>query len=289
MTGGGRLQGRAVLVAGATGMAAAAAHAFAAEGARVFAASRTAEHARDLAAAIEAAGGECAWLAADLTREPDADGVVEACVAAFGRVDGLYTVAGISGRRYGDGPLHELTLGGWQAVMTGNATSTFLACRAVVRQMLRQEPGDDGLRGAILTMSSVLALHPSSGHFATHAYAASKGAIIAFSRTLASYYAPHGIRVNVIAPALVATPMSQRAQGDPAILSYLREKQPLSGGPIDAADTVGTAVFLLSREARMVTGQVVEVDGGWTVSEPGRTLADEEPGRRTGRGQVEAG
>ena len=273
---GGRLQDRAVLVAGATGMAAAAAHGFAAEGARVLVASRTAEHARELAGAIEAEGGRCHWLAADLSREADADTVVEACVSAYGRVDGAYTVAGISGRRYGDGPLHEMTLEGWQAVMNGNATSTFLVCRSVVRQMLRQEPGDDGLRGAIVTMSSTLAFHPSPGHFATHAYAASKGAIIAFSRALASYYAPDGIRVNVIAPALVATPMSRRAQGDPAILAYLREKQPRAGGPIDPADTVGTAAFLLSREARMVTGQVVEVDAGWGVSEPGRAPANGE-------------
>ena len=265
-----------MVVAGATGMAAAAAHGFAAEGARILVTSRTAEHARALAAAIEAEGGRCRWLAAELTREADADAVIEACVSAYGRVDGAYTVAGISGRRYGDGPLHEMTLAGWQAVMEGNATSTFLVCRSAVRQMLRQERDDDGMRGAIVTMSSVLALHPSPDHFATHAYAASKGAIIAFSRALASYYAPDGIRVNVIAPALVATPMSRRAQDDPAILAYLHAKQPLAGGPIDPAATVGVAVFLLSRDARMVTGQVMEVDAGWGISEPGRRPGESE-------------
>ena len=85
---------------------------------------------------------------------------------------------------------------------------------------------------------------------------------------MAAAYAPHGIRVNAIAPALVATPMSQRAQSDPAILDYLRRKQPLAGGPIDADAVTPVALHLLSRESRMVTGQVVAVDAGWSVSEP---------------------
>jgi len=104
--------------------------------------------------------------------------------------------------------------------------------------------------------------------FATHAYAASKGAIEALTRALAAYYARDGIRVNAIAPALVATPMSRRAQEDRAILAYLVEKQPLAGGPIDADDVSAIALALLSDDARMVTGQVVTVDGGWSVSEP---------------------
>jgi NAD(P)-dependent dehydrogenase (short-subunit alcohol dehydrogenase family) len=152
--------------------------------------------------------------------------------------------------------------------MDANATSLFLVARAVVRQMLTQEPDADGHRGAILTMSSALAQHPSAVHFATHAYAASKGAIEGLTRALAAHYASNGIRANAIAPSLVATPMSTRAQSDPEILAYLRQKQPLAGGPIEADAVTPVALHLLSRDARMVTGQVIEVDGGWSVSEP---------------------
>ena len=86
---------------------------------------------------------------------------------------------------------------------------------------------------------------------------------------MAAYYARDGIRVNAIAPSLVATPMSVRAQRDPGILAYLAQKQPLAGGPLAADAITDVALFLLSDDARMITGQVVRVDGGWSVSEPG--------------------
>lgn len=263
----GRFDGRTCLVAGSTGIAAAAARALAAEGGAVFVVSRAAEHASALATSIGADGGVAASWAADLSEEASADGAVAACVDRFGRLDCVYHVAGVSGRRFGDGPLHEMTAEGWQHVMGANATSTALTCRAAVRWMLEQEPDAGGQRGAILTMSSVLATDPAPEHFATHAYAASKGAIEALSRSMAAHYAPHGIRVNVIAPALVATPMSERARSDPRILAYLAEKQPLARGPMDANDLVGTALYLLSDDARMVSGQVIAVDAGWSLTE----------------------
>jgi NAD(P)-dependent dehydrogenase (short-subunit alcohol dehydrogenase family) len=265
-----RFEGRSCLVTGSTGMAAAAATALATEGARVFVASRTEEHARDLAARIADAGGTAAWRTSDLSVEDEASSVVEACVEAFGRLDAVYHVAGISARRHGDGPLHEASLGGWHAALENNLTSLFLVARAAVRQMLSQEPDADGARGVLLAMSSALAGHPAPDHFATHGYAASKGGIEAFVRAVAATYAARGIRVNAIAPALVATPMSRRAQEDPAILAYLREKQPLAGGPMETHAVTPVALHLLSRDARMVTGQVIAVDAGWSVSEPSR-------------------
>jgi len=260
-----RFAGRVCLVTGSTGMAASAAAAIAAEGGDVFVVSRTEQHARELASSL---AGRGAWAVADLTREEEVEAAVTACADRFGRIDALYEVAGISGRRLGDGPIHEATLDGWQAVMEANATSLFLVARAVIRRMLAQDPDADGQRGAILAMSSALAQHPSAEHFATHAYAASKGAIEGLTRAMAAHYAPHGIRVNAIAPSLVATPMSTRAQSDPAILAYLRRKQPLAGGPIEADAVTPVALHLLSRDARMVTGQVLTVDAGWSVSEP---------------------
>jgi NAD(P)-dependent dehydrogenase (short-subunit alcohol dehydrogenase family) len=248
-------------------MAAAVARAIAAEAGAVFVVSRTPGHPNALADAIARDGGTAAWALADLAREADVEAAVSACADRFGRIDAVYSGAGISGRRFGDGPLDTLTLEGWETVMRTNATSQFLVCRSVIRQMLNQVPDADGTRGVVLTMSSALATRPGSTHFATHAYAASKGAIEAFTRGVAAFYAPRGIRANAIAPALVATPMSRRAQDDPAILAYLARKQPLAGGPIDPEAVTRAALFLLSRDSAMVTGQVIAVDGGWSISE----------------------
>ena len=263
-----RFEGTVVFVAGSTGMAASAARALVVEGATVAASSRNEQHLRALAASVEAGGDRFTWHVADLSDEGAVDAAFRACVEQHGRLDALLHVAGISGRRYGDGPAHEASLAGWEMVMRTNATSTFLTTRAALRQMLTQEPDAVGQRGAILLMSSALAQHPSPVHFGTHAYAASKGAIEAFTRAAAATYAPSGIRVNAIAPSLVATPMSERAQNDPAILAYLREKQPLAGGPIEADAITPVALHLLSSEARMITGQVIAVDAGWSVSQP---------------------
>ena len=274
MIGRGRFAGRNVLLSGSTGMAASAARAIAGEGGSVFVTSRDGAHLETLAGEIERAGGRCAWHAADLRREADVDAAFDAFDRRLGRLDAVYGVAGISGRRFGDGPLHEASLEGWDAVMTANATSQFLVARAAVRRMLRQVPDARGSRGTLLLMSSTLATHPAPAHFATHGYAASKGAIEALTRSAAAYYAPHGIRVNAIAPSLVATPMSRRAQEDAAILAYLEARQPLAGGPIDADAVTAVALHLLSDDARMVTGQVTVVDGGWSVSE---SRGDEPP------------
>jgi NAD(P)-dependent dehydrogenase (short-subunit alcohol dehydrogenase family) len=262
-----RFAGRTCLITGSTGLAASAARAIAAEGGAVFVVSRTPAHAETLARAIVADGGFAAWCAADVARESEVEAAVAAGVDRFGRIDAVYSAAGISGRRFGDGPLHEATLHGWETVMATNATSQFLVCRAVIRRMLEQTPDASGARGVVLTMSSTLATHPSPMHFATHAYAASKGAIEALTRAAAAFYAPRGIRVNAIAPGLVATPMSRRAQDDPEIRAYLARKQPLAQGPIDPDAVTRAALFLLSDDARMVTGQVIAVDGGWSVSE----------------------
>src|SRR6185503_16564914 len=97
---------------------------------------------------------------------------------------------------------------------------------------------------------SVLAYSPQAQHFATHAYAASKGAIISMSRAMAAYYAPYKIRINVIAPALVRTAMSARAQQDEVVLDFISHKQPLSEGMLEATDIAGTALFLLGDQSR---------------------------------------
>ncbi len=274
----GRFEGRNVLVTGSTGMGASAVRAIAAEGGAVFVVSRTPAHLAELAEAVEAAGGRCAWHAADLRREAEVEAAFRAFDVAFGRLDAVYSVAGISGRRFGDGPLHKATLEGWETVVAANATSQFLVARAAVLRMRGQDPDARGSRGAILLMSSVLATRPAPAYFGTHGYAASKGAIEGLARSTAATYAADRIRINAIAPSLIATPMSRRAQDDDGIGAYLAEKQPLAGGAIDPEAVTAVALHLLSDEARMVTGQVIVVDGGWSVSEP-RPAGDPLEGR----------
>jgi NAD(P)-dependent dehydrogenase (short-subunit alcohol dehydrogenase family) len=101
--------------------------------------------------------------------------------------------------------------------------------------------------------------------FGTHAYAASKGAVISLTRAIASYYAPQHIRANVICPSLIATPMSKRAQTDRHILDRLRDLQPLTADFGTPEDVAQAALYLASDQAAFVTGAVLAVDGGWTV------------------------
>ena len=249
--------GKVLLITGASGIAEATALAAAAQGDSVFIISRDEEGCRELCGLIKDSG----YYACDLREERDVGAAFDACLRRFRGVDAVFNVAGISGRKFGDGPLHQCSAEGWDVTFDTNVRGMFLVCRAALRSWL-----DARRPGTILNMSSVLAFSPQAQHFATHAYAASKGAIISMSRAMAAYYAPHQIRVNVIAPALVRTPMSERAQKNEAVLDFIAHKQPLSEGMLDASDVAATALFLLGDQSRHMTGQVVSVDGGWAVS-----------------------
>lgn len=252
-----RLAGRGIAVTGSSGMAADAVRRFAAEGAAVVVIGRD-------QAECEALG--VSYQLADLTDEAQTERAFTALATQLPRLDALYAVAGGSGRRLGDGPVHETSLAGWTATMNVNLTPAFLAAREALRIMLDQQPDAAGSRGSIAVMSSVLGFDPAPSLFATHAYAAAKAAAIGLVRTCAAYYAPHGIRVNAVAPSLVTTPMSVRAATDPASVAFASAKQPLTGGFLDVADVTEVAVYLCSAESRAMSGQVLTVDGGWTVS-----------------------
>lgn len=253
-------------ITGSTGIAAATIKLAAREGYSVFFISRDEASCRELAHELSAENKLCGFHVADLTEPEAVAEAVAACVAQFGRIDALFNVAGISGRRFGDAPVHECSVEGWQTTFDHNAKTTFLMCREVLNQMLRQPVGENGLRGSIVNMASVLALAPEAAHFATHAYAASKGAIVSLTKAMAGYYAPHKIRVNAVAPGLVRTPMSARAQNDPAILELMKTKQPLYEDLIEAEDVAQSALFLLGDGARNITGEILTIDAGWRVS-----------------------
>jgi NAD(P)-dependent dehydrogenase (short-subunit alcohol dehydrogenase family) len=257
----GSLQGKAIVIIGGTsGIGLSALRAFLAAGARVVAVGLKSDSTSEEIALLPPTARS---MHADATESGTAPEAISECLAAFGRFDGLYHVAGGSGRRFGDGPLDAVSDEGWKATLDLNLNSVFYSNRAAVRQFLAQKSG-----GAILNVSSVLAWSPAPRYFSTHAYATAKAGIIGLTKSCAAYYAPQGIRFNVLAPGLVATPMSRRAQADQDILEHIRTRQPLDGGRIgQPQDLDAAAVFFLSDAAHFVTGQVLAVDGGWCVSE----------------------
>ena len=276
----GRLEGvRCLIVGGTSGIGLATARRFLAEGAAVVVCGRSPDSCAEGMAAIDPAPSQTLKaIPADASAPDDVDRLfAEALDFLGGRLDVLFHVAGISGRRFGDGPLHECSDEGWDVVLDANARSTFLTNRAAVRRMLSQPLDAHRLRGTVLNMGSVLAWSPAPDYFGTIAYAASKGAVQAMTTAAASRYARDRIRFNLIAPALIETPMAARACGDPAIRGYLESKQPMAGGPGTAEDCAEAALFLCEPASRFTTGVVLNVDGGWCVSE-GRLPSAPNPG-----------
>jgi len=251
---------RLVIIGGTAGLGLSAAKAFVAAGGRVVCVGLQSEEMDSVAVELQSC---MRIICSDATQPETASDAIQACVNSFGGMDGLYHVAGGSGRRWGDGPLHEITDEGWHKTFQLNLSSVFYSNRAAVRQFLIQKTG-----GSILNLASVLAWSPSPEYFATHAYAAAKAAIIGLTQSCAAMYAAKGIRFNALAPGLVETRMAERAAGNPEIMAFIKTKQPLDGGRIgQSSDLDVAAVYFLSDSSRFVTGQVLAIDGGWCVTE----------------------
>ncbi len=249
-----------VIIGGTTGIGLSAAKAFVTNGARIIVVGRNAESAES---AKQFLGNHAEAIVSDAVNPDTAINAIDTCINHYGGFDGLYHVAGGSGRKMGDGPLDTLTLEGWNWTMELNLTSLMLSNQAAIKKFLELRKG-----GTILNMGSVLGYSPSPNYFSTHAYAAAKSAVIGFTKSVAAYYAKDNIRINVIAPALVETPMAQRAAKDESILSFIKSKQPLDGGRVgQPEDLDGLSVYFMSDQSKFTTGQVVSVDGGWSISE----------------------
>ena len=254
-----RLKGKVVIITGGgSGIGLATAQLFVEEGAQVVIfeidASRAGESLLSLKGPLTASSH-----VVDVSSAPQVESAIKDVVNTYGRLDALVNVAGGSGRRWGDGPTDSCTLEGWEKTLALNLDSVFYSCKYALQAMLPQG------RGVIVNVSSVLGMVGGDDDFATHAYASSKGAVISLTRSIASYYAPRGIRANVICPGLIATPMSRRAQESEHIRSRLKQLQPLTGDFGSPRDVAHAALYLASDESSFVTGSVLTVDGGWTV------------------------
>ncbi|MDC0325192.1 SDR family oxidoreductase [bacterium] len=249
-----------LVIGGTSGLGESAAKMFLRCGAKVVVTGRSEEK---INSAAQWLGNDGVAFKSDASDPLQVERTFEQVRAQFGELHGLYHVAGGSGRRFGDGPLHEITDEGWSQTLKLNLDSVFYSNRAALRVFL-----DQGKGGVILNCGSVLGFSPSPHFFSTHAYATSKSAMVGMVKSSAAYYADKGIRVNLICPGLIATPMSARAQTNEPIMDFVRTKQPLDGGRIGMPqDLDEAAAFLLSEGSRFITGQVLSVDGGWTVSE----------------------
>ena len=196
----------------------------------------------------ELTGGIC--LAADVTIESEVDALVAATIAEYGRLDGVVHCAGIE-ESFVDA--REMTLEVFEKTMRVNVTGSFLVARAAGRVMVPQGSGSIVLIGSILS---------TVGYGGNAAYTASKGAVLQLGRALAVDWSKFGVRINVVGPGPVATPMSQASIDDPVRGAWLRERIPI-GRPATTDDIAGVCAFLLSDEASYITGTYLPVDGGW--------------------------
>ena len=252
-----QLDGKVVVITGGgSGIGAATAQLFASEGAQVVSLDIDTARANE---ALDSLKGKHSSLTVDVSNAQQVESTINDILSIFGRIDALVNVAGGSGRKWGDGPTDVCTLEGWEKTLTLNLNSVFYMCKYSLQAMLTQG------RGVIVNVSSVLGMVGGDDDFATHAYATSKGAVISLTRSIASYYAPHGIRANVICPGLIETPMSKRAQESEQIRARLAQLQPLTSDFGSPEDVAHAALYLASDASSFVTGAVLAVDGGWTV------------------------
>lgn len=243
---------RRVIVTGSGGISSALIRALDARGDATFIIGGTDADAHELQKVCKNLNG---FATVDLQDESTTTSAFSEAKKVLGKVTDVVGVVGGSGRKFGDARFDSITLDAWEKTLSLNLTTAFLTLRESLRIL------DSG---SITLTSSVLATHPVSGHFDTHAYATSKAAIQGMVRVAASSYVKAGIRVNAVAPGLVDTPMANRAATDPEIQRFIKEKQPLAGAQLPATSLVPAYLYLIDNE--FVTGEILTVDGGWRVS-----------------------
>jgi NAD(P)-dependent dehydrogenase (short-subunit alcohol dehydrogenase family) len=244
-----RFHDRVAFVTGAaSGIGRAVAERLAGEGARLFAVDVQAGGLAEVESRLRAGGAEVATRPCDVSDEAAVGAAIAACVARFGRLDVLVNVAAILRADR----LHELRTADWQRVLAVNLTGTFFACRAALPHLLES-------RGNIVNVASTAAIHgqPYAG-----AYAASKGGVLALTKSIAIDYVKQGVRANAVLPCDIATPIFSQFTmpegGDWKLVKRVMAPKG-SGAP---ADVAGVVAMLASDDAAHVTGAEVRVDGG---------------------------
>jgi 2-deoxy-D-gluconate 3-dehydrogenase len=248
-----RLEGKVALVTGASrGIGRAIALGLGRAGATLALASRTVEALESCAAEAEQFGTRALALPTDVADLAQIQDMVTRTVDAFGRLDVLVNVAGINRR----GPAVDLTEADWDAVIDTNLKAVFFACQAAGRVMLAQRSGSIITIGSLTSTIGIRRIAP---------YAASKHGILGLTKVLATEWAPHGVRVNVLSPGYIETDLTAPLKADPSFDAWVRSRIPMGywGQP---SDLVGAAIFLASDASRYVTGQMLNVDGGWLAS-----------------------
>ncbi len=250
-----RLRGKVVLITGgASGMGRLAAVTFAREGARVVPVDVSAKAGEDAAAEISRSGGEAFFVQADVGREDQVRTAVRRAVERFGRLDVLYNNAGIFPER--DGSVVDLDESIWDQVMTVNLKGIYLCCKHGIPELIRAGGG------SIINVASFVALVGCS--VPQDAYTASKGGVIALTKSLAVQFGPKRIRSNAIAPGPIETPLLMSwLLNNPEAKKRRLDRIPMSrfGRP---EDIVQMALYLASDESTWVNGSVLVVDGGIT-------------------------
>ncbi|WP_337289747.1 3-oxoacyl-[acyl-carrier-protein] reductase [Candidatus Methylomirabilis sp.] len=236
----------AIVTGGSRGIGRAIALKLAAEGANVAICGRNLETAEGVVAEIEAVGATGAAVAADISRESDAEGLIQASIKRFGRLDILVNNAGITR----DGLLIRMKEEDWDTVLDVNLKGAFFTTRAALRPMLRAQSG------RIVNISSVAGTMGIPGQAN---YSAAKAGLIGFTKAVAREVASRSITVNAVAPGFIETEMT-------AVLSEDRRRTYLSQIPMgrfgDPAEVAALVSFLVSKAASYITGQIITIDGG---------------------------
>jgi len=252
----GLLENKVILVTGGTsGIGRASAELFAQEGAKVAVTGRRAAAGEEVVAGIRKTGGSALFIQADLTQIDSIPSIIKRTVDEFGRLDGAFNNAGVSG----GGPIETIDEATWDRIVDTNLKASYFALQAQAAQMKKQG------RGAIVFNSSVLAQISAPG---LSVYSASKGGIDALTRAGAVELGPFNIRVNSVNPSITRTPMTagritRNADGS--------EAHPLAVNiPLrrlaETEEMAQVALFLLSDRASYVNGQTIVVDGGQSAA-----------------------